>query len=361
LRSAVEEARVRGDQRDIAICRFQLAKHLLEIEQFSEAEALLLAIQPAMERVIGPTDPHGASLLIELGRLYRVTGRVEESEKVLHRAVRTLESTPGTETTLTGRSLLELGTTYYAMGRHPQAIRVLSRGLPVFEKMPPQAESAQFWVNLGNVRFSVGQLKEAETAWRRALGVLDRLPDLQLLKAITLCYLGNLKLAQSHRAEAESLILEATAIAQAQQGHGKGLLPILHSLATLYASRGEFQGAEKTYGQALDIALATGGSRHPDTAVIFQSLGKLRTLEKRFDEAAALYERALESLEKSLGEQHPLYFSYLAEYTACLRKMNRTAEAKQLEARARAIRENNRIQTLAGDTVDVRELQRHSR
>lgn len=357
----VLEAALGAAHRDVAICRFRLAKCHLRAERYGEAEALLLSAQPALGEFFGRVDPQAAMLLIELGTLYRVTGRGEESEEVLRRAVKTLESTLGIENILTSRSILELGTTYYAMGRHPQAIRVLNRALPAFEKMPAQEESAQFWVNLGNVRFTVGQLKEAEVAWRRALSILDCLPEMEMLKAVALSSLGKLKLAQGRRGQAEPLIVQAAAIAEAQQGKTRDLLPILDTLATLYASRGEPQRADEIYGRALDLALSTMGPSHPDTAVIFQSLGRLRTLQRRFDQAAVLYERALDGLKKSLGERHPLYYSYLMEYAALLRKIKRTPDAKQLEVTARTILEENRAQTLVVNTVDVRELRRNQR
>lgn len=42
-----------------------------------------------------------------------------------------------------------------------------------------------------------------------------------------------------------------------------------------------------------------------------------------------------------------------------LRKMKRKDEAKQAEASARAIVQENRLNTFTGSSVDIRELHRH--
>ncbi len=45
--------------------------------------------------------------------------------------------------------------------------------------------------------------------------------------------------------------------------------------------------------------------------------------------------------EKALGTEHPNVATSLENYAALLRKMNREADAVQMEARAKAIREKS--------------------
>ncbi|MDA2913832.1 tetratricopeptide repeat protein [Acidobacteriia bacterium AH_259_A11_L15] len=58
----------------------------------------------------------------------------------------------------------------------------------------------------------------------------------------------------------------------------------------------------------------------------------------KYPEAEPLYQRALAIWEKALGPEHPFVAQGLENYAVLLRKTNRHAEAKELEARARAIR-----------------------
>ena len=354
----VLESSLGANHREVAICRFRLALCHSKLEQYTEAERLLLTAQPAMESAFGALHPQFAALLIERGNVYRLTGRLGDSEKVLRQALKIIETTLGPGSVLTGKAYGALGSTYYSMGQYLHSISFFNRALGIFEKLHDQREAAVFWANLGNARFASGQLKEAETAWRRALDAVDGLPELQPLRASTLTHLGGLKLLRGGRAEAEHLILEAAAIAKARRITGQELLPILDGLARLYLSRGDFELAGKTYDRALAIALSTLGPMHPDTAVLFQSSGSLRVLQKQFREAEPFYTRALESVQTTLGERHPLYGTYLAEYAALLRKLKRKSEAKQAEDRLRAIREETRIQAFAGNTVDIHELHR---
>ncbi len=50
-----------------------------------------------------------------------------------------------------------------------------------------------------------------------------------------------------------------------------------------------------------------------------------------------LYQRVLAMLEQALGPEHPQVAVSLRHYATLLRQTNRTAEAKKLEARAKAI------------------------
>ncbi len=58
----------------------------------------------------------------------------------------------------------------------------------------------------------------------------------------------------------------------------------------------------------------------------------------RYAEAEPLYQRSLTIMEKALGPEHPNVATTLENYAELLRTMNRDAEAKSMEARAKAIR-----------------------
>ena len=57
----------------------------------------------------------------------------------------------------------------------------------------------------------------------------------------------------------------------------------------------------------------------------------------RYEEAAPLYERALQIFERALGPEHPHVAACLESYALFLRTVDRLEEAEPLEARARAI------------------------
>ena len=58
----------------------------------------------------------------------------------------------------------------------------------------------------------------------------------------------------------------------------------------------------------------------------------------KYAEAEPHYQRALAISEKALGPEHPNVARILENYADLLRKLDRNAEAEELEERARAIR-----------------------
>ncbi len=72
-----------------------------------------------------------------------------------------------------------------------------------------------------------------------------------------------------------------------------------------------------------------------------QSLNNLAVLyqaQGRYAEAEPLYQRALATVEKALGPEHPHVATSLENYAALLRQTARADEAERMEARAKAIR-----------------------
>jgi len=356
----VLETSLGSEHKDVVLCGFRLAKCYAYLGQYPEAETLLLKTKPAMERVFGSTDPRFAEVLVTLGILYRVTARCRESEAVLSRAIKIFEACSGVDARLKGLAQAELGSTYYNLGKHQEAIYFLRQGLKVLKDLEA-TESGFFLINIASAYFALGQLNQADIALRRTLTILSSHPEMYDLKTLTLAKLSLVKLGQSRRGEAEFYIRQAKDIAETNKLVLGVRLSLLDSLGNLYCAEGDLSRCGEAYQSALDLVLSTAGPLNPDTAEIYRTLGKLRIREKRLDAAALCYEKTMEIAEKALPQSHPLYATYLSEYAALLRKLKRKDQSKQLELRARMIREQNPSQRLAGATVDVDELQNQPR
>jgi len=72
------------------------------------------------------------------------------------------------------------------------------------------------------------------------------------------------------------------------------------------------------------------------------NLALLYDTQGQYAQAEPLYLRALAILEKALGPDHPSVAKSLANYADLLQKTGPTAEADELEERARAIRAKER-------------------
>ncbi len=66
-------------------------------------------------------------------------------------------------------------------------------------------------------------------------------------------------------------------------------------------------------------------------------------MQRRYDEAEPLFQRAIAMTEKTLGPDHPQVARTLAGYAALLRATKRKGEAAKLEQRAKAIASSRRL------------------
>jgi tetratricopeptide (TPR) repeat protein len=73
------------------------------------------------------------------------------------------------------------------------------------------------------------------------------------------------------------------------------------------------------------------GALHPNTAGSVWWLAVLSEQQQQYEQAASLYQRALEIDERTLGPQHPTTQAIRANYARLLRTMGRDAEATALD------------------------------
>jgi tetratricopeptide (TPR) repeat protein len=89
---------------------------------------------------------------------------------------------------------------------------------------------------------------------------------------------------------------------------------------------------------------------HPDVAVLLYNLANVRTEQERYDEAEALYKRALAIREKALGPEHPDVAMLLSDWATSYEAQGRSEDAELLYVRALSIREK----ALGTDHKDAR-------
>ncbi|MFZ5864081.1 MAG: tetratricopeptide repeat protein [Nitrospirota bacterium] len=99
----------------------------------------------------------------------------------------------------------------------------------------------------------------------------------------------------------------------------------ISSLANLYRVVGMIDDAERLYRRALEIRLQTLGPDHPDTAVVFARLAEIYHDWGFFDQAGAVYWRAL----SGLSSQTPVAFRNQAQTTALINDIRALCRAAQ--------------------------------
>ena len=101
---------------------------------------------------------------------------------------------------------------------------------------------------------------------------------------------------------------------------------------------GRYAEAEKYYLAALKEA-EIFGPEDTRIATTLDNLALLYDTQGEYAEAEPLLKRSLKIYQKFLGPDHLNVARFLENYAALLRKMEREAEATEMEARAKEIRE----------------------
>jgi tetratricopeptide (TPR) repeat protein len=99
-------------------------------------------------------------------------------------------------------------------------------------------------------------------------------------------------------------------------------------------------GAERPTLRRLRLSEQTFGPNHPDVAMASHMLAAEYQLERRYDEAEALYRRALAIRERALGPNHPEVALTLEDLAALYCEERRGSDAEPLLARAMRVHES---------------------
>jgi tetratricopeptide (TPR) repeat protein len=268
----------------------QKAEQLRHAGEFPEAYRVLCSVRN------GQTGRTGAALMNCLGSVLQDLGRLDEAEQHYRRSLRMLESQFGPDDPDLVFALNNLGGLMMVRGRLSEAARLRERSLEMRERSYPAADPAVLRAieNLAAVRLAQKQYPEAQRLFERARKTWEALRPGAPEAAIALNGLGAVALRNKRKDQAAMLFREAIDRWQ------------------------------------------------PDTEplLLAQVLGNLATVVGP-DEALAQYTRAVALVEKHGGPEHPLLAPLYDAQAACLRRLHRTQESRELAARARLVRQAN--------------------
>ena len=239
--------------------------------------------------------------------------------------------------------LLDQGGYYlYERARFSDTEPLYQRALAIRERVqgPDHPDVAMSLNNLAELYREQGKHAQAEPLCQRALATTEKTLGLEHpTTAIRLNNLGALYVNQGKYAEAETLYWRALGVTEKALGpEHPDVAARLNNLALLYKIQGKYGLAEPLYQRALAIKKKAVGPDHPDVATSLNNLAGLYRAQGKHAEADRLYESALAIWEKALGPDHPNVATVLENRALLLREMKRGAAARELEARAAAMR-----------------------
>ena len=279
-----------------------------------------------------------ATLLDQLGNLYRSLGLLDKAGPLLEAALDLRQKHCGPEHEDTATSLYHVAWLYHDLGKYADAERVYRQALAARQKRfgKDSLPCAQVMFNLAWAlahqfdQPSAARYEEAEQLLRQVLKIRqDQLGDRHRDVGLTLAALATLRFPKS---EAEGARLALRAVAVLESAENKDLLGsgyLKYYWAHDARRKGRYQEAEVLYRECITEATALFGDRHPLVAML---LGDFAGLQRSLGDLAGAEDtirRALDIGRRSM-RNHPAMILALMELADHVRAREAIEEAEDL-------------------------------
>ena len=243
-----------------------------------------------------------------------------------------------------------------ADGAAGRAQALATEALDIFE-----AESGAFHPDVANVLNCLVHIHEqtaayaaAEASATRSVDIMRRVrtqaggEDIDRLFVQSLTGLGDVMRIRGRYDEAEPCLREAIAIGEASLGgEDEDVVTAVNSLAVLFKYNGRFDDAAALYARALWAAEA--GANDESLATLLHNIGGLEHARGNYAAGEAPARRSVELRERALGPDHPHVAADLAALAAIVDGQGRHDEA---EGMSRAGARNFRADLRPGSLRD---------
>lgn len=238
------------------------------------------------------------SRLVE-ARLLRDGGKVADAVTLLQQNLPARIALSGANHRETGVYHNDLGVMLTAAGRPEEAIPSFRAALAVWQAagLASGPDALNTLNNLAALEVLEGRPERAEPLFRRALEVRRSLYGPSAATAVLMSNYGKTLLQLERARDAVPLLEEAVAMAREHAGAGSlHYASAVAGLSEAYLGLGRTGDAAALSESGLQTVRTALGERHPGTAVVAVSLGRVRAAQGRADEARSLLDGAEQSL-----------------------------------------------------------------
>ncbi|HEY6177563.1 MAG TPA: tetratricopeptide repeat protein, partial [Kofleriaceae bacterium] len=307
-RAAAAIERLGGDVRlrsGLALSESQVlwaeGRHAEQLAKIQEAVAL--------DAPLAAADPlHHANLRNELASALNDTGRWSEGLAEARQALAVQEKVLGPVHPTVALTLHNIAVALLEREQPKDALPLFERALDIFAKTTPETLNvAHSLDSAGNTLLALGRLDDAESYYRRAVAMLDKLlgPG-NWQSANTLQNLSVLRQRQNRMPEAEQLARQALAdMTRALGPDNADLVYPLVRLIELTTLAGRFPEAQALGDRALALA-RRNGAETSDVAHVLQAIGEVHLARGAPAPALDAFEHAARILERSADKPHVL-------------------------------------------------------
>ena len=293
----------------------------------------------ALARADSATDKlEKVRIQIDLTSLLMLSGRNVEAEEELQNALTALRTNTDAGKSYLPIVLVNLGAVYIQTGQYKKSESALNEAKGILDRDPSNIRlQVDLLSNLGILYVMTGRGKAAQAVLEHAIAINAKGDNNPVYMARTLTNLAMLYHLQKKWNLAEPVLVRAQQVLEASLGPTPDLAAVLNNLGYVYEAQKKFSKAESVLRRALDIRTQSFGSQNLKVAATEMNLAELLTEEGRFEEAQNLYSHALDVQERLSGP-HSSDVASILESLAKVLRLKIDQQAKEMEARAKAIR-----------------------
>jgi tetratricopeptide (TPR) repeat protein len=311
----------------------------------------LEATMPAPETTI-PKDPLTLAIAAhERAIALRAETRLREAERECRRALELYERAEGPKSPDVANASFELAQILEARDQAREARVAYARARKILGAPAKGADadpdiarlSIQALTGAAGIDRQLGAYADAERGFRAALAETKRVFGPDDLDVASL--LNNLGVLRKYQARFdEAVVFYRRALPMLEQsakrtGETGALATLYHNLGGIEHARGQYAAGEPHARRSVELREAELGPDHVSVAADVAALAALVEGLGRLDEAAALYERAIDIFTRKLGPRSAEVALDLAGLASVRQAQGRVPEARELYGRALALQE----------------------
>ncbi|HVW85539.1 MAG TPA: tetratricopeptide repeat protein [Bryobacteraceae bacterium] len=238
---------------------------------------------------------------------------------------------------------LVLQGTYYAVDKHdyPRAEEVFQKALHEASRFGPSDVRVGATLNkLGLLYHDAKKLGEAESAFRRALPILDDVYGVESIDAANINYnLASVLIDQGKQPAALPFLHESLTTYERQFGpNSLKTASVLCMIGDSYRAQRAWQQAEQPLKRCAEIREADGGVVNAELGDALNSLALVYHREGKYALADPMFKLAERIRERTLGITNPALAETLEAHATLLKELGRDQEAGRDAKLAAAIR-----------------------
>jgi eukaryotic-like serine/threonine-protein kinase len=280
-------------------------------------------------------------MLMELGIAYREMGKLQESARLLQRALAMRRADPGTPPLDLAASLFELGVLMDWEGEYTEAEPLLAEALEIRRKEAGENDPlvAASLNGLAAILAYTGRYDESEPMLREALRIQQAaFSEGNRDISETLSNLGWVMQEKGIEEGNDQFLREAEDSYRSTLDMQRRLLgqdhphvaSSLNNLGALLEDTGRFEEAESVHRDAYALRLKLFGEDHSQVANSISHLGRALYGQGKLDEAEPLFRETLSRHLEQLGTDHPYVGRDRFVLASLLLDKKEYAEAEQL-------------------------------